>query len=140
MLILNRLVEWVEGKGISYEADPRHTQLLIREILGDDNHDRPVATPGVRETEEDEAAVLKHIEELKKARAAGMGKRDEEKGLVDCGMVSRYRSLATRANCLASDRVDIELAVKEIARKMSAPEDKDEEKLKRLARYLKVRP
>ena len=38
------------------------------------------------------------------------------------------------------DRVDVQYAVKEIARKMAAPEDKDEEKLRRLALYLKGRP
>eukprot|EP00973_Karenia_brevis_P084895 11780384-Karenia_brevis.AAC.1 len=44
-----------------------------------------------------------------------------------------YRSSAARANYLAADRPDIQFAVKQIAKSMSAPKVKDEAKLKRLA-------
>ena len=132
--ILNRLVEWVEGKGITYEADPRHAQLLIREILGEKNNDKPVVTPGVREVADKEEDVLRHIQELKK------GKPDAEGRAASGVVVFRYRSIAARANVLALDRVDIQYAVKEIARKMAAPDDTDEDKLRRLALYLKGRP
>ena len=54
--------------------------------------------------------------------------------------VTRYGSLAATGNFLALDRVDVQYAVKEIARKMSNPEAADWEKLKRLALYLKGRP
>ena len=132
--MLDSLVEWVEGKGITYDADPRHAQLLIREILGEKNNDKPVVTPGVRETVDKEEDVLKHIQELKK------GKPDAE-GRANSGVVVfRYRSIAARANFLALDRVDIQYAVKEIAWKMAAPDDADEDKLRRLALYLKGRP
>ena len=43
--ILNRCVEWT-SHGLLYEADPRHAEILIRE-LGLENT-KPVVTPGVK--------------------------------------------------------------------------------------------
>ena len=125
--ILNKLVEWVEGKGITYEADPRHAQLLIREMLGDDHKDKAGVTPGIRKTADSEEEVLKHIQELKLERIEG---KKEKSGRAEASeKVHRYRSIAARGNFLSVDRVDVQYAVKEIARRMSAPEDKDEDQL-----------
>ncbi len=55
---------------------------------------------------------------------------------MDRENVTQYRGLAARANYLAQDRVDIQFAVKEIARRMAAPVNRDWLLLKRLARYL----
>ena len=51
-----------------------------------------------------------------------------------------YRAIAARANYLGQDRADIQFAVKEICKKMSAPCEGDNSKIKRLARYLKGNP
>ena len=49
---------------------------------------------------------------------------------------SSYRALVARANYLAQGRPDIQFAVKELCRKMSAPESEDWMRLKILGRYL----
>ena len=74
-----------------------------------------VATPGTKEegrTSEDREILFK----------------DEE--------AIAYRALVARCNYLAPDRFDIALIVKELARAMSKPTRGDQQKSKRLARYL----
>ena len=51
-----------------------------------------------------------------------------------------YRAISARANYLAQDRTDIQYAVKEVCRAMSAPTKGDLRKLRRLGRYLIERP
>ena len=51
----------------------------------------------------------------------------------------RYRRLAARANFIAVDRQDIQLAVKELARGMACPKESNWMALLRLAKYLKKR-
>ena len=67
-------------------------------------------------------------------------KKDQNESPERKEEVHRYRSLAATGNFLAADRVDVQYAIKEIARKMSNPEACDWEKLKRLALYLKGTP
>lgn len=31
--VLNRIIEWKSGEGITYRADPRHAQMLSRDLL-----------------------------------------------------------------------------------------------------------
>ena len=40
--VLNRVLRWTE-KGVTYEADPRHAEILVAGLLGGS---RPVTTPG----------------------------------------------------------------------------------------------
>ena len=47
-----------------------------------------------------------------------------------------YRASVARGNYLAQDRTDIQFAVKELSRSMSAPTEGDWMSLKRLGRYL----
>ena len=54
--------------------------------------------------------------------------------------MKRYQSVAARINYLAMDRPDLQYASKETMRKMSAPTEDDELKLKRIGRYLIGRP
>ena len=77
----NTVVTW-ESWGIKYEPDPRHAEILIRELEVQDKE--RVVSPGVKWRAEDvEAAVA-------------LGKEE----------ASRYRALAARANYLGLDRVD----------------------------------
>ena len=45
--ILNRIVAWDQQKGITYEADPRHVEIMIDQLGLKDA--KTVATPGTRE-------------------------------------------------------------------------------------------
>ena len=68
---------------------------------------------------------------------SGSTEDGEPLGAAEC---TRYRSLVARANYLAQDRMDIQYSVKELTRRMSAPDSKDYEALKRLGRYFVGRP
>ena len=113
--VLNRTVTYTES-GIQYEADPRHAEIIVREM--DFESCKEVATPG----SEEEVVTAKSEEKLEQSRSA------------------KYRSIVARANYLAHDRPEIQFATKECARKMSDPNEQDWQKLKRLARFLKGHP
>jgi hypothetical protein len=74
-----------------------------------------VATPGANDKEEERE-----------------GRVEEEQVVYE----TRRRTIAARANCLAQDRMDIQLAAKEIGRFTSKPEP-DWQRVKRLGRDLK---
>ena len=113
-MVLNRLIHYnIAGNETTYEADPRHVQILINELGLKDAKD--VTTPGVNQ-------------------------KDEESKPLDAAMASKYRSLTMRANYLALDRPDIHYSTKECARRMSAPTEADWASLKRLVRFLKGKP
>ena len=59
---------------------------------------------------------------------------------LDTARATEYRSLAARANYLASDRPDMQFSVKESCQHMSEPTLGGRRKLKRLARYLAGSP
>eukprot|EP00973_Karenia_brevis_P000215 28347-Karenia_brevis.AAC.1 len=85
MSILNRVIAW-NHEGISYQADPRHAEIII-EHLGL-KEAKIVQTPGVKEAKTVDG--------------------DEEKlGAAEC---TKYRAIAARANYLAQDRADIAFA------------------------------
>lgn len=107
--ILNRLIHFVENE-TTYESDPRHVQILVRE-LGLENA-KDVVTPGVTR------------------------KYNPDSELLSSAEISRYRSLVMRANYLSLDRPDISYTAKELARKMSEPNQEDWVGLKRLVRFL----
>ena len=97
MNVLNRIVRWTQH-GYEVEADPRHSELVVDELL--ELCDREVATPGVDETEkgEEEEAVELQAEQAKK-----------------------FRSVAARCNYLSQDRPDILFITKEMCREMAKP-------------------
>ena len=108
--ILNRIIT-VNQNGFEYEPDLRHAELIIQE-LGLQNA-KPVITPWIETCYGSEAKCLL-TEQYKK----------------------KYQSLSARLNFLALDRIDLQFTAKECARKMSAPNEEDWEKLKRVGRYL----
>ena len=59
---------------------------------------------------------------------------------LQAGEATRYRAIVARLNYLALDLPDIQFAVKEAAKNMSAPTTPDWRLLKRLGRYLKGAP
>ena len=62
---------------------------------------------------------------------AGEGPIDKE---------DRYRANTMRAQYLSSNRPDIQIECRDLTRKMQQPWNLDEMGLKRLARFLEVRP
>ena len=115
--IINRIVTWHNHRGITYEADPRHVELVI-EQLGLQNAST-VSTPGAREE--------------------GHTKEDNEESLNE-KEATRYRAVIARCNYMSPDRPDIAFAVKELGRAMAEPTNGDAQRLKRLGRYLKSKP
>ena len=112
--ILNRIISWDRRRGLIYEVDPRHVEIIIEQFRLEDA--KTVATPGAREegrTHEDDHEVLS----------------DE--------YTTKYRAFVARCNHIAPDRPDIAVAVKELARSMATPTKGDWQRLKRLGRYLK---
>ena len=110
MTILNRIVEWTNA-GIQYEADLRHVDLIIEE-LGLENANRSDVTGSKVDVKETDTEL------------------DHEHAY-------RFRSIAARLNFLAADRIDIQIASKEICRRMSSPCMSDWAKVRKLGRYLR---
>ena len=59
--VLNRIVRWHPRKGITYEADPRHAEINIRDTGAEKlkTISRPAAKETGRETEEEKRQALK---------------------------------------------------------------------------------
>ena len=115
--ILNRIATWDDKRGLGYEADPRHVEIIKQQlVLGEA---KVASTPG---TKEEGRIATDHEEPL-----------DEDQA-------TRYRALTARCNYLSPDWFDVSFAAKELARSMSSPGWGDRGRFKLLARYLKDRP
>ena len=121
-------------QGISYEADPRHAEIISRATAAGEL--KTISTPAVKgigcETEEEKR------QDLNERRLSGkLGcKLDNDDGdTLSSHEVTRYRRIAARANFLAQDRVDITFDTKEGTRGMTAPIEGGWNKLIRLGRY-----
>ena len=127
--VLNRVLGWT-ANGLTFEADQRHAEILINELGV--RGCKPVATPGAREDVGKASMVC--------VNGAGAIENTDDEGLAGPLLTgheaTKFRALAARANYLAQDRIDIQYAVKEIARRMATPRQGDMLLLKRLARYL----
>ena len=96
--ILNRVVK-ATSDGWEYECDQRHVEIIFEQLeLQDAN---PLGTPGVED-------------------ATTVGEEADEQPLP-ADLASLYRAITARANYIAQDRSDIQYAVKELCRRMSAP-------------------
>ena len=93
MRVLNRILRWAL-EGITYEADPRHVEMLIKEFPPTGGS---VKTAGIKVVESESDEPLQGFE------------------------VRRFRGGAARANYLAQDRPEISYATKELCRRMHAP-------------------
>ena len=53
--VLNRIVRWHPGQGVTYEADPRHAEILARDLKGNLGKviTTPYCKPAAEETEEE---------------------------------------------------------------------------------------
>ena len=111
--VLGRIVDWT-ADGITWEADIGHAEI-IRKSFGVTG--RSVMTPGVRDKLTD----------------------NEGQVPIDKEASDRYRANTMRAQYLPSDRLDIQIECRDLARQMQQPSNLDVMGLERLARFLAVR-
>ena len=153
--ILNRIIRRSES-GICLEADPRHVELAAKTLglatakgarLPGSKVDRVV---NVKQNEKELADVMGLMQNLKSGKGNGAGDSikeadiskveadDESDGEDDPLLVgseaTKFRAVAARLNYLSPDRPDIQYAVKETARRMSAPKTSDWQALRRIVR------
>ena len=109
VFLLNRTIQW-DANGISYEADQRHMEIILRDLgLREQTNTTPI--PYIRQTVEQVESPGPELER----RAATM-----------------YRAIVARGIYLSQDRSHIRYAVKELSRSMSQPTEGDLNRLKRL--------
>ena len=116
--ILTRLVTWVCLSGsrsqIEIEADPRHREILFAQMNLDGVNVKSVTTPAVKIHMWTPQILTK----------------------IDMDRTSTFRSVTMRASYMSINRVDVQQAVKEVARFIAEPNEGAWIMLKRLVRYL----
>ena len=90
-MILNWVLEWI-NEGIAIEAEHRHVGLILQEM---------------------------GMQSCKESEVLGPPPNPTDEILLTGTDITQFRSLAARRNFLASDRVDIQFACKEIGRRMT---------------------
>ena len=119
MTLLNRIVTYHKDGSVSFEADPRHAEMIIRQLGLEGS--KGISTPGEKKKLSDVVA------------ASGLPPMNAERTTL-------FRSLVMRAQFLGQDRADIAESVKSLTRKMKSPTEADFKDLKRLGRYLIGKP
>ena len=122
---LNRKLSW-STEGILYEADPKHTEIVMKDVGMEGA--KEVATPTVSQEMRELAAVLDENGEIAEDEYM-----DEEES-------RNYRSVGASMNYLALDRTDLQQACRCICAHMSKPLKGCCKIVKRAARCLKGRP
>lgn len=120
--VLNRLIRWVRTTSteqIEYEADPRHVELLLRQLSLEGKSAKPQVNPG------------------QKVPAGSEWTLDAPLGSEE---TAAYRSVCMRCAYLAQDRPELQYPTKEAARVMHAPTVAGWNVLKRIGRFLKGCP
>lgn len=125
--ILNRVISW-DDDGITYEADQRHAEIVVRELGLEAG--RPVTTPGSRD-DAGKMSAVKVDNALTKD-----SEYEAHDALLQGQEATKFRAITARLNYLAQDRPDLQYAVKEVARRMASPRHGDWLALKRIGRYL----
>ena len=116
-ICLGRTLEWGEN-GLGVRPDRRHVRSLLRE-LGMESC-RSISTP-------------------LSATAEREGDRSERPG-VSAELDTKHRAAVARVDCLAQDRLDLGGAAVELAKTLAILTEGDDERLKRVARYLHGHP
>ena len=95
--MLNRSIRWTP-RGIEYEADQRHRQVILKELELEDC--KPVTTPfGPQE----------------------QGDLQDQGELLSGAEATKFRAIVVRLNYLAADRPDIQYATEEVSKRMAIP-------------------
>ena len=115
MTILSRRVEW-KPDGIHYAADPRHVEILVKELgLNGKEH---ITAPGAKTPQVPE----------------------EENPHLDPKAATRFRTFIARCKCVAQEKPDVQCAVKEVARGMAIPRKEDMDRLVGVGKCLAAHP
>ena len=114
---LGRGLEWSEN-GLGVRLDRRRVRSLLRE-LGIENC-RSISTPLC-------ATMEKEINR-------------SDRPEVSAELATKHRAAVARVVYLAQDRLDLGVAAVELAKTMAIPREGDDERLKRVARYLHGHP
>ena len=120
--VLNRLVRWVRTEGseqVEYEPDPRHVELLLRQLGLEGASAKAQVNPG------------------QKVAAGSEWTLEAPLGSEEAAV---YRSVCMRCAYLAQDRPELQYPTKEAARVMHAPTVAGWNVLKRIGRFLKGCP
>lgn len=129
---LNRIARYSCDK-VTIEADPRHCKVIVREVgLTGLKGSR---VPGNKEEAMNALGS--------KSKAGSKDDDDDDVGepeYLDAGEAKQFRALTARLNYVASDRPDLQFAVKECAGHMARPQVASWHLLKTVARYLLYRP
>ena len=106
--VLNRVICW-QAEGLTYEADPRHAEIVIRDLGLDGS--KPVNTPGTRE--EATRAILANGQDFSVLDPESLRVKDkvkraprdqgpegvgEEETLLQGTEATTYRALCARLN------------------------------------------
>ncbi len=124
--VLNKVIRYT-SEGLELEADPRHAELVVRDLEVEGS--KTFRTPGVKV---ENKQVMKGSDDEQED-----DKEDPPMGSKDA---TRYRAIVARLNYMAADRLDIQYAVKEVARNMSTPRQSHWSALRRIGLYLQGRP
>ena len=140
MGVLGRVISFT-SEGIGYEADPRHIEAAIAayDLQDCKSVSTPWAADPKTETGNADLNLRRRMAETHRSEEL-LWKEHEESEILDFDRMKTFQSVAARLNYLCLDRTDVQFAVKEMMRRMSDPNEVDEQKLKRLIRYLKGAP
>ena len=121
--ILNRKLCWHDGVGISYEANRKHAEAIIRETGASSLTSLQISMS--KENEEEVRDKTYDTVEERKLVKLGMKEQPLIGQILNPLETTRYRALAATANFLASDRGDILYCAKELTRHMATPTTAD---------------
>lgn len=124
--ILGRRLVWHPDVGITYGADPKHAEIIVRDTWG-------VNPSAPQDTHRAGGQGERPSQSAGGVRKKKLGKQKEDKEYPDTEKLgpedsTEHRALAAKANLLAIDRGDLLFATKELTRNMSAPTSSDWEK------------
>ena len=86
--ILNRLVAWVEGRGLRYEADPRHVEQMVRDVGVFEG--RVSKVPGAKAVRHKESEEDKTEDIARRKRDGTLGKEGNPNAGGECHAKAGY--------------------------------------------------
>ena len=116
MILLNRVIRWVDGVGLEVEADPRQAERLVAQLGLTGSS--AVSTPGAKVTTQELEA-------------------DE---VIHDGRSKVFQAGSARGNYMGPDRPEIQYAVKECCRRMSQPTEVAMQTLKIVGWFIEHHP
>ena len=128
---------WHPRKGATCEADPRRAEIIKRDTGAE--RLKTISTLAAKETgRETEGGEETRFEraQIEWQNGCKLDDDDDNGDTLSADEVTRYRRIATRANFVAHDRMDIAFATKEATERMTSPTQDDWNKLVRIGRVV----